>query len=63
MRLLEFLCCTDYYASKGHGCKTSDFIENIDIPSLKRLEVEGLAKSAGPLITEKVIQFSNALSF
>lgn len=63
MRLLEFLCCTDYYASEGHGCKTSDFIRNIDIPSLKRLEIEGLAKRAAPPIIEKVIQFSNALFF
>lgn len=61
MRRLEFLRCTDYYAPEGHGCKTSDFIRNIDIPSLKRLEIQGLAKSAGPPITEKVIQSSRGL--
>lgn len=62
MRRLEFLHCTDYYTSEGHGCKTSDFIQYIDIPSLKGLEIGGLAKSAGPPITEKVVQFSNAFS-
>jgi hypothetical protein len=54
MRRLEVLRCRH---SSGGNCKGRDFIEYIDIPSLKKLKILSLfnEKSAGPPISSKVI--------
>lgn len=51
MRNLELLRCMDRW---GHDCRGSDLISNIDIPSLKRLDIRFLARSIKPPAPNKV---------
>jgi hypothetical protein len=51
MRNLELLRCMDRW---GHDCRGSDLISNIDIPSLKKLDIQHLAKSSMPPDLKKV---------
>lgn len=52
MRNLELLRCMDRW---GHDCRGSDLISNIDIPSLKTLDIDHLARSSVPPDLNKVI--------
>lgn len=48
---LELLRCNDHW---GHGCRGSDLISNIDIPSLNKLQIWGLSRSSIPPTPTKV---------
>lgn len=54
MRRLEVLHCKDVNRRDLGGCNGADFMRDIDIPSLKRLELFRLGRSEEPPSSDKV---------
>lgn len=62
MKRLRVLRCHDTWMhGVSPGCKGNDFIREINIPTLKRLELIGLGKSTGPPPPNKVLLLTSLL--
>jgi hypothetical protein len=54
---LEVLHCLDKLPGLNVGCKGSEFVREVNIPSLKKLELPGIGQSAGTPSPNKVFWF------